>query len=62
MKTHRDNQSDPLTEGAQRAQAEHQVNEQIMAKIGTARGRKRGWFYRLLSWLVEPETGWPGRR
>jgi hypothetical protein len=62
METHQDNLSDPLKEKAQRLETERQENEQIMEKIEAEHGRKRGWFYRLLCWLVEPETGWPGRR
>jgi hypothetical protein len=59
---HRDDPSAPLEEEVRRPQAEYQVNEQIMAKIEARRARKRSWFYKLLCWLVEPETGWPGRR
>jgi hypothetical protein len=59
---HQNNSSAPLKEEAQRLQAGHQVNEQIMAKIEARRGLKRSWFYKLLCWLVEPETGWPGQR
>jgi hypothetical protein len=62
MEIHQDNLSAPLNEAAQRLETERQENEQIMAKIEAERGRKRGWFYRFLCWLVEPETGWPGRR
>lgn len=61
MKPHHDDLSGPFREEAQRPKTEREVNEEIMAKIEKTNARKRGWLYKFLCWMMEPDTGWPGR-